>query len=212
MSAHENKAELLLDIAAAAHFFRNFADALEGGEEKTFNELGISIQASNKIKLEIKRKVDRISIKIKVKKPLLTTEDAESTSMPDSTRFANTHYHSKDDSSCKKTHICREGTIAVSISKKSGYKSLKKRLGKSFKNMKRSLLAASPPTADDLSLFLEDSAAMLDYPGYGDEYYADYTDACNTFKKSAASGDLEKMLAAFNRISELKSACHELYK
>ena len=215
MSAQEIKVELSLDVATAARFFRNFADALEGGDEKPLNEFGISIQESKKIKLGIKRKLDAISLKVKVRNPLPAvpgTEDSRSmlhpAPMPSPARLAKATSPPKDDSGSNGTPTQTDNRGP----KKPGYKSLKKRLGKSFKNMKKSLLTASPPVAGDLSLFLEDSAAMLDYPGYGDEYYAAYAHACNAFKKAVAGGDMEEMLSAFNKIGALKSACHERYK
>jgi len=182
MSSPEIKIDLTLDAAEAARLLRKLAVALEDGDEKPLNEFGISIQGSSRIKLVIKRRADAIALKVRVKDPRPADAGEE------------------------------VSTVATALPEKADYKSLKKRMGKSFKNIKKSLLAASPPAAGDLALFLEDSAEMLSYPGCGDEYYVAYADTCKAFGKAVAGGDLEEIQAVFNKIGELKSACHDRYK
>ncbi len=183
MSSQENKIELSLDLADAARFFRKFADALENGDEKALNKFGVSIRDSQKIKLRLKRDTDSVDLKIKIANP--------------------------QSREC----VCGEaGSPEAAGQVKESYKSLKKRLEKAYKNIRKDLLAAQPPDQGDLAIFLEDSTRLANWPGYGDEYYSAYANACSDFEKAVAAGAQDEMLDAFKKIGEVKSSCHDRYK
>ncbi len=181
-SSKETKVELSLDIADAARFFRIFADGLEGGDKKPLTEYGVYLLQNNKIKIGLKRSPDAIFLKIKLK----TSEQVSG---------------SEDIT----PHVASKENIT-------DYKSLKKRMAKSFKNIKKSLQAGNPPVAYDLSIFFEDSKNMLTYSGKGDRFYPAYAEACNLFKKTIKGHNLDEMLDALQNIDKIKSACHNRYK
>jgi XXXCH domain-containing protein len=182
MSSQERKTDLYLSTTDTASLFRNLATAIEGGDEKLLNDLGISIKDSKKIKLEIKCGEEKLSVKVKVKNKAVEAEGGEMTE------------------------------AGENVPKKPGYKPLKKRMSGTFKSIKKSLLAATPPSSEDLNLFLEDAAEMVTYPGFGNKYYPAFTEACQYFEKAAAAGNLEEMLIAFSKIDVCRLACHDRYK
>lgn len=95
---------------------------------------------------------------------------------------------------------------------KSAYKTLKKKMKSDFKAIRESLVNGGFPPPETVSAFLRDSDAMLAYPGYGDEYYAEYQAACGRFQTAFDGGDLPGCQAACQAIDRIKKACHDQYK
>ncbi|WFS63181.1 GAK system XXXCH domain-containing protein [Pseudodesulfovibrio thermohalotolerans] len=95
--------------------------------------------------------------------------------------------------------------------KKPKYKALKKRMRSSFKILLKMIHDGSVPPQEAVDAFLADSALMVTYPGYGDEYYESYTAACAEFKAAYESGDLERMHAAVDALVHEKGRCHAKY-
>ena len=91
------------------------------------------------------------------------------------------------------------------------YKDLKKRMRGSFKILVKMIHDNSVPPREAVDAFLADSALMVTYPGYGDEYYESYAGACERFKAAYESGDLEAMHAAVDELVHEKSRCHAKY-
>ncbi|MEW6428009.1 MAG: GAK system XXXCH domain-containing protein [Thermodesulfobacteriota bacterium] len=67
MATQETRSELTLTAGEAAKFFHRLAAALEKGDERALDEFGIHIEDSEKITLGIRRRLDAITLKIKVK-------------------------------------------------------------------------------------------------------------------------------------------------
>lgn len=68
------------------------------------------------------------------------------------------------------------------------YKSLKKRMRTSFKALRQAVQAGAMPQPQAAASFLADSLLMVEYPGYGDEHYAEYraaTEALRTALEAA---------------------------
>lgn len=91
------------------------------------------------------------------------------------------------------------------------YKSLKKRMKSSFKMIHRMIHDGQVPPKEAVDSFLADSVLMVAYPGYGDEYYDDYTVSCEAFKAAYESGDIARMGETIDVISHEKSRCHAKY-
>lgn len=91
------------------------------------------------------------------------------------------------------------------------YKHLKKRMRSSFKLVFKLIHEGQTPPAEAVESFLADSDLMIAYPGYGDEYYAQYAKACAEFKAAFESGDLARMGETIDAIAHEKSRCHAKY-
>lgn len=91
------------------------------------------------------------------------------------------------------------------------YKTLKKRMKSSFRIIYKTIHEGQMPPEPALASFLDDSVLMVSYPGYGDEYYEDYTRAVGELKKAAEAGDMQAMLAAVDELAAQKGRCHAKY-
>lgn len=91
------------------------------------------------------------------------------------------------------------------------YKHLKKRMKSSFRLIFKMIHEGQMPPAEAVESFLADSGLMIGYPGYGDEYYAQYAKVCAAFKAAFESGDLARMGEAVDAIAHEKSRCHAKY-
>ena len=91
------------------------------------------------------------------------------------------------------------------------YKDLKKRMKSSFRILVKMIHEGAVPPKEAVDAFLADSALMVTFPGYGDEYYESYTNACAEFKAAFESGDQARMHAAVDVLVHEKSRCHAKY-
>ncbi|WP_319543487.1 GAK system XXXCH domain-containing protein [uncultured Pseudodesulfovibrio sp.] len=91
------------------------------------------------------------------------------------------------------------------------YKELKKRMKSSFRMLVKMIHDGVEPPREAVESFLEDSALMVGYPGYGDEYYAMYTEACAVFREAYESGDVSRMHTAIDALVHEKGRCHAKY-
>lgn len=94
---------------------------------------------------------------------------------------------------------------------KPDYKALKKRMRSSFKMLLKMVHDGQMPPKAAVDAFLEDSALMVTYPGYGDEYYESYTQACKALEAAYQAEDMEKMHEAIDVLIHEKSRCHADY-
>lgn len=91
------------------------------------------------------------------------------------------------------------------------YKDLKKRMKSSFRMLVKMIHDGEEPPREAVESFLTDSAFMVSYPGYGDEYYDIYTEACAAFKDAYESGDISRMHTAIDALVHEKGRCHAKY-
>lgn len=96
-------------------------------------------------------------------------------------------------------------------SAKPKYKRLKKRMKSSFKLIFKMLHEDQAPPQAAVDSFVADSRLMCTYPGYGDEYYAEYLAATDEFEAAFAAGAVEPMRAAAVKLANLKGRCHAKY-
>jgi XXXCH domain-containing protein len=92
------------------------------------------------------------------------------------------------------------------------YKDLKKRMKRSFKAIFTMVHENRMPDREVVEEFLRQSELMVSYPGYGDEYYTEYREACDAFTAAFLQGDMKALHQAFDRIDQAKSHCHNRYK
>lgn len=115
----------------------------------------------------------------------------------------------KSDKECASEEITREGESTAPAKPK--YKDLKKRMRSSFKLLLKTIHDGVMPPEEAVVSFLEDSELMVSYPGYGDEFYASYTEACEAFKAAYEAKDLDKMHETIDVLIHEKSRCHAKY-
>lgn len=93
-----------------------------------------------------------------------------------------------------------------------GYKSLKKRLRKSWNGVKEALALGGLPDDALLRAFAGDFRAMLGFPDKGEPEYPANAAALDELLAANAAGDHDRASAAAAEIERLKKACHKLYK
>lgn len=94
---------------------------------------------------------------------------------------------------------------------KPSYKSLKKRMKSSFRMLVKMIHDGQVPPEAAVESFLEDSELMVSYEGYGDEFYASYAQVCETFRQAYASGNVDEMHKAVDKLVHEKARCHAKY-
>lgn len=164
-----------------AEFFREIADRLEGREPDE-PKFPFDPSGFRKLKISVKRQMDGLSVKVKMK-PSYSLSPLGETDLPPEL----------------------EG-------QKPKYKKLKKRMKVTFKAIQDSLAAGTLPNGAAVTSFMEDSRLMIDYPGYGDEYYQEYDQACLRFQEACDRQDIETCKVACQELDRLKKACHDKYK
>lgn len=91
------------------------------------------------------------------------------------------------------------------------YSVLKKRMRSSFKLLLKTIHDGEMPPEEAVTSFLEDSALMVTYPGYGDEFYAQYMEVCDRFRSAWEAKDLDALHEAVDALIHEKSRCHAKY-
>jgi XXXCH domain-containing protein len=91
------------------------------------------------------------------------------------------------------------------------YKSLKKRMKESFKIIFTMIHDGTMPPDEAVLSFLADSALMVTYPGYGDEFYPAYTEACRAFEAAYKAGDMARLNETVDALAHQKGHCHAKY-
>jgi XXXCH domain-containing protein len=81
-----------------------------------------------------------------------------------------------------------------------------------FKALRESVAAGVMPSREIVSVFLSDSEKMLSYPGYGDEFYADYAQLCLRLREVVDAEDLTGTGDVIKALAEAKKNCHARYK
>jgi XXXCH domain-containing protein len=92
------------------------------------------------------------------------------------------------------------------------YRPLKKRLKKTFKKIKGCLERNELPPHSLIDEFMAEASVMVSYPGFGDEHYQDFTEACVALKKASDAKDLGLFAERLTHISRLKKECHQRFK
>lgn len=115
----------------------------------------------------------------------------------------------KTDAECRADEALLDGTDGAQP--KPDYTTLKKRMRSSFKTLIRMIHDGESPPEQAVESFLDDSALMVTYPGYGDEFYDEYTEACNAFRAAWEADDMERMGETIDVLIHEKSRCHAKY-
>jgi len=92
------------------------------------------------------------------------------------------------------------------------YKKLKKRMEAYFEEMAHSLQEEYLPSREIVYVFLTDSKTMTSFGGYGDEYYEEFLQACESLRMAFEEEDLQAMKEHHNRLVQLRNDCHGRHK
>jgi len=182
MSTYEVKVEKKLSREELATFLRKFASGLKGGESLPVGP-GVDISGFDAVKLTLKRDGEMTSLKLKV--AFKQPPEGSEAAAPEPQKQA-----------------------AATES----YKTIKKRMKKSFAGIKTQVQAGQVPSADDAKAFHEDSRRMMSFPGKGDEYYASYENALKTFVKAIETGRLAEIKKSVAALDLVHQNCHKKYK
>jgi XXXCH domain-containing protein len=202
MKRNEKKFKRQMDRRQLAALLRQVADALEGRDATDLKPLDGAFKEFSKASLKIKQKADRLAVKIKVESPALKPPAAASASP------------ASDKAPADPFPLLRMADSA-GLSKekaKPKYKDLKKQMKSSFKHIRESLAASQVPAPEIVESFLHDSKLMIGYPGYGDEHYQAYFEACSRFSAAYVTGDLAALKEHTEVLNQIKSDCHKQYK
>jgi len=92
------------------------------------------------------------------------------------------------------------------------YKKLKKRMEAYFEEMGHSLQDDYLPSREIVYVFLTDSKSMTSFGGYGEEYYEEFLQLCESLRMSFEEEDLDGVREHYNQLDQLREACHGRYK
>jgi XXXCH domain-containing protein len=92
------------------------------------------------------------------------------------------------------------------------YKKLKKRMEAYFEEMANSLQEDYLPSREIVYVFLTDSKTMTSYSGYGDEYYEEFLQLCESLRMAFEEEDLQAMKEHHSRLIQLSDDCHARHK
>ena len=92
------------------------------------------------------------------------------------------------------------------------YSKLKKRMEVYFVDLLKSLDEDQIPSREIVTVFLRDSEHMLSFPGYGDEFYQEYRQACQAFEQAYEQEDLSRLKDCAQLLKTLKNRCHDVHK
>ena len=186
----ERKIKIHGTLAEAADWLRDLADGLENPSDIPVEDGRTAPADFTKLKIGLKRAGARVKIRAKFKGGTALQETA----------------------SPEQTEAVEPGDENDGDGAKADYKRLKKAMKKSFKTLKDHLEADDLPPADAVSAFLTESEQMIRFPGFGDEFYEAYREACFRFREAHRTADLAACKNACDELERLKSDCHDRYK
>lgn len=91
------------------------------------------------------------------------------------------------------------------------YTNLKKRMKSSFRMITGMVHQNLLPPQEAMDSFLSDSALMVTFSGYGDEYYDEYTRTCDELKAAHDAEDMDGLKTAAIELAKQKGRCHAKY-
>ncbi|QJB57446.1 GAK system XXXCH domain-containing protein [Pseudodesulfovibrio sp. zrk46] len=115
----------------------------------------------------------------------------------------------RTNETCVEPSITEDAQSSAPV--KPDYKILKKQMRSSFKVLVKMIHDNQLPPKEAVDSFLKDSALMVTYPGYGDEYYESYSLTCEALKKAFEANDMDALHKAVDALIHEKSRCHAQY-
>jgi XXXCH domain-containing protein len=190
MKASERKIKQEMPFENLPSYLRQLAHALEKQTDGLPAELADLPEPIVKLEVRGKARDNGWEIKIKIKAEPPENPEAE----------------------CSGAH--GEENAAPAAQPEVNYKSLKKRLKSSFRDIGESLAAQKLPEPAIMNAFLSDSGLMMSFPGekYGESCYSAYREACRRLAEAFEAKRWEAFKAACADIDQLKKDCHAAFK
>ena len=174
----KKKTERMLNVKEAADLLRGIADGLEGAGEAAGLPMP-EVANLRKLSISIKKGWDAENVIFKLK---FKEFDKEPGRIP--------------------------STAEVDVKRKPGYKSLKKEMKSTFREISRCLNQDVLPTAETVELFVKQGIEMTEYPGKGDEHYEEFRRWCQDLKEAFGNGDMAGCRAAHQELQRMRIECH----
>ncbi len=92
------------------------------------------------------------------------------------------------------------------------FRPLKHQLQKVFKDMRFSLQDNTPPAAALVAEFIQQVEIMVSYPGFGDENYPDFLEACRQLGCLTPETPLPVWQRYLEVIAALRRHCHQILR
>lgn len=217
--SHKN--EITLVPAEAAVFLRRLAGQLESGGVE-FGEVTVETDGPVKIKQSVKTKSDKVSFKLKLKYETALTPDLNGAlgALPEEDiekddQTVQEPVSEPESGEAQASQAAEEPAEGEKADKpKSSYKSIKKKMSKSFKSIKKALAEEGMPSKEDIEAFAADCQTMTTFTGKdkGEEHYQDFLHHVEDMKQAAQKGDAEALARAITELGAIKKACHSDYK
>lgn len=180
----QDKVTMSCTSVELASTFRSLADALERGRIR-LGTLDVDWKEVSKVALSIRNRAGEANVKLKVE----SGSQKRVSAGPES----------------------QKSTLSAAPKSRPrvGYGALKKRMKKIFKNIMYSLHDHAWPDVQDVEAFVRDSAYMIQFPGKGEEFYREYSQAVGALRAAIAAEDMEGATRIAHQLNDLKTRCHK---
>ncbi len=68
------------------------------------------------------------------------------------------------------------------------------------------------PTQKEMDSLVNDSMAMVEFSGYGDEYYQEYMNRVRQMQEAFRQNDARALVQKAQEVNQLQKDCHKRYK
>lgn len=177
------KIEKTLESKQIAAFLRLLASEIEGTHDEELKNYGVDLHNFNKIKVGlVQHEGGQLHLTLKIKDRGNSTKTKGSLKEP------------------------FEDVAALK------YRPLKKKLSATFKRVKKHIAADELPPPATIAAFLHEAREMVSFPGFGDDYYHEFSKACTALETAFQENDFATFKELTQKISSLKNTCHSRYK
>ena len=199
-SKKKKNQEFYISVKETADKLRILADELEKGII-SIDEKEVSIALDTLIKVNLKSKGEKLSLKMK-SKSLSSLGDKKKVPLV------------KEEPNFKPQNL-KDGYTEVKPiigNKVENYKELKKRMSQDFKAIIKSCMKErSIPESLLVERFYQDSIDMCNYQDKGEEFYKTYLKQVKIFFQAFKASDLKAIGSSVTSLNQIKKKCHGKY-
>ncbi len=207
--ASKRKLEFVVPQEEIAKFFQRLAQAIETGSLKV-GETELTLAGLRKISISAKAtdEGDGVRVRLKAKYPKPgEPHDASSLFTMDDAIDDDDEEDTDDEDTADQTEDKELDVVGHRLK----YKVLKKLMKAQFKDIRAALAEGRMPERDLAHGFVRNSDLMVTYPGKGDEFYGQYSQAVQNFMSKVTENDIPGAAAAAEELENQKKICHEKY-
>ena len=234
MGSKESKQHQNFNPQETAEFLRNLAQAVEN-KQLTFNGKALDWQDVHKLEFTFIPQGEQILLKSKLEEFSSKHSKAQKEHKPKATkkqfktgprakrsslkkRILSSFQGIWDTPTEQQKHPVQEAPAEQVHPRKSrsqgkeGYKRLKKRMKQTFTTIFRQAHNYQLPPEKEIQSFVRDSEAMVQFPGYGDEYYNQYLEKVREMHQAHQNQDIHSLLQTIQDLNQLQMNCHKRHK